>query len=176
MLLLSEPLLDDFFFGRSVVLLAEHNTDGSFGIIVNKPTKFKLGEVIQDAAELKMPVYMGGPVNPDSLFFIHTRPDLLGDSVKISEGLYWGGPFDEARKLLNMGIITENMIRFFIGYSGWSPEQLEQELERESWVVAKTAPEEVMNTPADSFWKNKIKSLGRAYELWLNFPTNPELN
>ncbi len=175
-LLLSEPLLDDFFFGRSAVLLAEHNNDGSFGVVLNKPTKYFLNEVLEDIPDESIPVFMGGPVNPDSLFFIHTRPDLLGSSVKITEGIYWGGKFDDIREMLKLGMISKNMIRFFIGYSGWSPNQLDDELKRSSWVIADTAADEIMNTPPEKLWRKKIMSMGKDYSLWLNFPANPELN
>jgi len=100
-ILISEPLLADNYFKRAVVLLAEHNEDGSFGIIMNKPIDNKFNEIVSDFPDYKGQLFLGGPVSNSSLFFIHTLGDLIDNSLKIMEGLYWGGDIESVRELLN---------------------------------------------------------------------------
>ncbi|MCX6269889.1 MAG: YqgE/AlgH family protein [Bacteroidetes bacterium] len=125
-LLISEPALQDFYFRKSVILLADHSAEGSFGLIINKPVDVKLTEVVKDFPEFEARVFLGGPVKTDSIFFIHTRNDLISNSTKILEGLYWGGDIEQVKKLMQASLILPQHIRFFIGYSGWAPGQLDE--------------------------------------------------
>jgi putative transcriptional regulator len=176
-LLIAEPsIIGDVSFNRSVVLLAEHNKNGSIGFILNKPFKFKLDELVPD---FKKPfqVYNGGPVEQDNLYFIHKVPDLITDSIEISHGIYWGGNFEKVIELINNNTLNANDIRFFLGYSGWDTMQLEKELESNSWVVVQNIYESnIIQKSADSFWKEKMMELGGDYMLWSNAPENPTLN
>jgi len=108
-ILISEPSLRDFYFRQSVVLLAEHNEEGSFGIIINKPIETRLNEVLKEFTDLDIPIYLGGPVKTDSIFFIHTKENVE-KSLKIIDGLYWGGDIDAIRDMMKLGMITENEI------------------------------------------------------------------
>ncbi|MDD3742716.1 MAG: YqgE/AlgH family protein [Lentimicrobiaceae bacterium] len=175
-ILISVPFLQDFYFRKSVVLLAEHGIDGSFGIILNKPVEVKLSDVSNDFEGFDAPVFLGGPVKTDSLFFIHTRPDLIDDGVKILEGLYWGGNIELVKELIRLGKLKAEDIRFFVGYAGWVPDQLERELEENSWVVSVTDLQEVINENPIELWKHALKKLGREYTFWVNYPPDPILN
>ena len=177
LLLLSEPsILTDTSFTRSVILLADYNDEGSVGFILNKPTKYTINDLIPDI-DANFVVYNGGPVEVDNLYFIHTIPDSIPNSIEISNGIFWGGNFDLTRNLINSGTIDKNSIRFFLGYTGWSVNQLEGELELKNWVVtANNYKTELLQKPSDSFWKEKIASLGGDYLIWSNAPENPILN
>lgn len=175
-LLISEPFLQDHYFKRSVVLLADHSTDGSFGIILNKPINVKLNEVINEFPDFDCQLYMGGPVKTDSLFFVHTVGDIIEGSMKIMDGLYWGGDIEVVKEMMKLGQITPDDIRFYIGYSGWASNQLEDELKRNSWVVLKTHVTQVINSNPADLWKIMIKTLGKDYEQWVNYPLDPSLN
>ncbi|HNW98042.1 MAG TPA: YqgE/AlgH family protein [Bacteroidales bacterium] len=175
-LLISEPFLKDFYFRRSVVLLAEHDENGSFGLIINKPLEIKLNEVIVDFPEFDADVYLGGPVKTDSLFVLHTIGNKIPNSLKIIEGLYWGGDINTIKKLVEEKKINKKQIRFFIGYSGWDPDQLNNELKENSWVIKKLKSEKILKEPPAEMWKNLIISLGDEYSTWLNYPLDPMMN
>src|SRR5210317_785774 len=114
-LLIAEPsLTGDVSFNRSVVLLAEHNEEGSVGFILNKPLNYSMNDLVEEI-EIPFPVYNGGPVEQDNLYFIHKVPDLIPQSVEISDGIYWGGDFEITVTLVNSGKINQKDIRFFLG-------------------------------------------------------------
>jgi len=176
MLLISEPILSDFYFNRSVVLLADHNEDGSFGLIINKPTDLKLSDISDDFSGIKARLFIGGPVKTDSIYFIHTRGDLVEGSSRIMEGLYWGGQAEELKDLILKKEISENDIRFFIGYSGWKPGQLNEEFDSQAWITAVSNSEQVLHSEPATMWRNLLKSLGKEYAMWVNYPADPTLN
>jgi putative transcriptional regulator len=151
-ILISVPFLQDFYFKKSVVLLAEHGSEGSFGIIINKPVEVKLSDIASEFEGFDAPVFLGGPVKTDSLFFIHTRPDLIDEGMPILDGLYWGGNIDTVKHLIKQGRLNKSEIRFFIGYSGWVANQLNRELEEKSWVVSLTNPAQVFRSNPLELW------------------------
>ncbi|BFP42853.1 YqgE/AlgH family protein [Muricauda sp. SCSIO 64092] len=176
-LLIAEPALTgDVSFNRSVVLLAEHNTEGAVGFILNKPLEYDIRDLV---SEIKVPlrVFNGGPVEQDNLYFIHKVPHLIDDSVEISDGIYWGGDFEKTVELINNNTITEKDIRFFLGYSGWASLQLDQELVSKSWVVVQNEYQsDIIQKSTTAFWKEKMIELGGEYLIWSNSPENPILN
>jgi putative transcriptional regulator len=176
MILISEPFLLDYFFKRSVILLAEHNNEGTFGVIVNKPVKARFNDVVKDFPVFNSKVYLGGPVQSDSLFFIHTAGNIVENSMEIIPGIYWGGEIDQIRELIGMDQIKPAQIRFFIGYSGWAPKQLDEELERNSWVVSQISVEDLLKTTPSMLWSRSLRRLGDEYAHWINFPDDPTDN
>lgn len=175
-ILISEPFLYDFFFKRSVILLAEHNDEGSFGVIVNKPLKAKFNDVIRDFPKFSSKVYLGGPVQNDSLFFIHTLGEKIDGSTEILPGLYWGGQVERVKELIELKLLMPDDIRFYIGYSGWAPKQLQDELERNSWAVSHIEVERLLRTRPTELWSSSLELLGEDYSHWSNFPDDPALN
>jgi putative transcriptional regulator len=174
--LISDPSLQDFYFRKSVVILAEHNKEGSFGLIVNKPVSVQLSEIVKDFPPFDSAVYLGGPIKTDSLFYIHTCGDVVKDSMKILDGLYWGGDIDQIQDLILKGSLLPDQIRFFIGYSGWSSGQLDQELELKSWVVSQAHKKHVLTNKPDKLWNNLLLAMGGEYKLWANFPADVTMN
>lgn len=176
-LLIAEPTLTgDVSFNRSVVLLAEHNEEGSVGFILNKPLDYNISDLITEI-HIPFQVFNGGPVEQDNLYFIHKVPHLIDNSIEISDGIYWGGDFENTINLINKKVITHKDIRFFLGYSGWESFQLDQELSSKSWIVVKNKYEsDIIHKPTNAFWKEKMMELGGNYLLWSNAPENPSLN
>lgn len=176
-LLIAEPSgLGDLSFNRSVVLLADHGKEGSVGFILNKPLEYTINDLLPEVnAHFK--IYNGGPVEQDNLYFIHNVPELITDSIEISNGIYWGGDFESAKALINAGSLSKNNIRFFLGYSGWSAQQLEAELQDNAWIVTPNGyKSDIIGKSSSSFWKEKIMELGGEYVIWGNAPENPSLN
>lgn len=176
-LLIAEPsIIGDISFNRSIVLLADHTIEGSIGFILNKPFDFGVKDLVPEI-EIDLKVYNGGPVEQDNLYFIHKIPELVPNSIEISLGIYWGGDFSNIVDLINEKKITEKDIRFFLGYSGWDEDQLENELESNSWVVVENSYKNDIISKADvSFWKEKMLELGGKYSIWSNAPENPSYN
>ncbi len=176
-LLIAEPALTgDVSFNRSVVLLAEHNAEGAVGFILNKPLEYDICDLVSEI-EVPLKVFNGGPVEQDNLYFIHKVPHLIADSIEISDGIYWGGDFENIIELINSNTITEKDIRFFLGYSGWASLQLDQELTSKSWVVVQNEYQsDIIQKSSAAFWKEKMIELGGEYLIWSNSPENPILN
>jgi len=174
-ILVSQPSLSDRFFSRAVVMLAEHGPDGSFGFIVNKPANIKLSKVTSEFGEFDTDLYLGGPVHVNSLFYVHTKGDLIQDSLKIIDGVYWGGDLSEIRRLISSGKITEKDIRFYAGYSGWQPKQLDREMKENSWIVLDGQNRYVFGSRPSHLWKKIVLTLGDEYTPWVSFPPDPNM-
>lgn len=176
-LLIAEPFLKDPAFMRSVVLLCRHeNEEGSFGFVLNNSLSKKLDELLPVLAGFDWPVYKGGPVQPDTLHYVHQYPELLPESVKLSDQCYWGGDYETLRDLILEGRIHPEKIKFFLGYSGWSEGQLADEIAEHSWVTAPPTNQIIFDTPPDGIWKASMIQLGGKYEQMIHYPTDPQLN
>lgn len=148
-ILISEPFLRDATFGRSVILLVDHTDEGSMGLVINKQLPLFLNDIIMEFKYLdEIPLYKGGPIATDTLFYLHTLSDIPG-SISISKGLYLNGDFDEIKKYILQGNKISECIRFFLGYSGWDSEQLSNEIRENTWLVSEEEKSYLM--------KNNIK-------------------
>jgi len=175
-ILISEPLLQDFYFRRSVVLLADHSDEGTFGLILNKPVDVRFNDVIKGFPNFKAPLYLGGPVQTSNLYFIHTIGEKVEGSMKIIDGLYWGGDIEQIKEMMTLNQLNPSNIRFFIGYAGWVSKQLERELDENSWVVSSASTEQLIHANPDNLWRDIVKTLGKDFSLWANYPPDPLLN
>jgi putative transcriptional regulator len=169
-ILVSEPLSRDDFFGRSVVLLTEHNQKGSMGFILNKPTKMYLGHFFDSFNKYKIPVFVGGPVATDTLHFIHSSGDVIKNSLKIGEDLYWDGDINSIPELIEKGEILPYDLKFFIGYSGWDIGQLDKEIHKNFWVVSELSAKQIIANKPENLWKKTVSENGDIYKFWLNIP------
>lgn len=167
-------LTGDFSFSRSVILLTEHNQDGSVGFILNKKIDLTLSDLFAGIKDT-FPIYKGGPVDADNLYYIHRSPELIPDSVEIVEGIFWGGHFESLYEELKKGAISPDDIRFFLGYSGWALGQLEYEIEANSWIVCEKHFD-IFSKDVSSIWKEELEKLGGDYLIWANSPENPNFN
>ena len=175
-LLIAEPsILDDNQFNRSIILLSEYNPNGAVGFILNRKSEYLLSDLIKNINS-NHNVYFGGPVSTNNLYFIHRVPDLIPESTKITNNIFWGGNFEIITNLLEDNLLSKKDIRFFLGYSGWSRGQLLQELKEDSWIVKPNDFKNILEIDTYSFWKKEILKLGDSYKVWANAPKDPRLN
>ena len=175
-LLIAEPsILNDNSFNRSIVLLTEHSKNSSVGFILNKPMDYVINDLIPEI-DCNFQVYQGGPVEQDNLYFVHRIPELLEDSIKVAEGIYWGGNFNQLQKLITDGKIKEHDIRFFLGYSGWSSAQLDDELKTRSWFISENQYDNIFSVDEETIWKDQLMQKGGEYKIWANAPSDISLN
>jgi len=174
-ILISEPLLSDTYFKRSVVFITEYSEKGAVGFVLNKPVDVPINEILSDFPTFRAKIYIGGPVAKDTIHFLHTLGKLVPNSVHVLDNIFWGGDFDSLKELINEGIVNSSQVRFFLGYSGWSPNQLEDEIEENAWLVTRVESSKIMQADKD-IWKNTLNELGKKYKMWSNFPENPAMN
>lgn len=175
-LLIAEPFLKDPNFLRTVVLLCEHQDQHSFGFVLNKQISQTLDELVNDMEGHCIPVYYGGPVQMNTVHFLHQYPDLIPESVKVTDGIYWGGNFETVTALIKSKSIDLKKIKFFIGYSGWGDGQLTGEMKENSWITVSANSKLVFNTEYHKIWKISLQELGGEYERMINYPIDPQLN
>lgn len=175
-LIAAPTIMGDYNFHRTAILLVDCKKSGELGFIINKKMQYTLDELVEEI-DAPFPVYYGGPVDQDNLFFIHQLGSQIPDSIPIKEDLFWSGDFQTILKLIKSNEITPDKIRFFLGYSGWSEGQLEAEIKADSWIkIEAINPQEWMGNSCEDFWKNQMRKLGGYYLLWSNAPENPLSN
>lgn len=177
--LIAEPFMKDAYFQRGVVLLAEHNNDGSMGFVLNKKTNFILNDFFPELEQVeKIPVFLGGPVGSNRLFFIHTLGEkVLPGAVQLTKELYFDGNFERLLEYIVANGSPEGKIKFFLGYSGWTPGQLKNEIKENFWLASRNIPAEpILQADNELFWKEALGQLGSKYKTWAKFPKDPDLN
>jgi len=175
-ILVASPFLGDSNFERSVVLLCDHReNEGTFGLICNQPTIINFQD-LDEVDHLENNLYFGGPVEQNTLHFIHALSQIE-NSIPLKDGLFWGGDYEQIKHLHNLGILNPSNCRFFLGYSGWSKGQLKREIEQESWIIARPNLLETLFTyPASKLWQQILRDMGGKYRAMSHFPENAQLN
>jgi putative transcriptional regulator len=175
-LLIAKPFLADPNFERGVILLCSHHEQGTFGFVMNQVTELFLGDVLEETIYQDIPLHLGGPVEKNTLHFIHRRPDLISGGDEVMDGVYWGGNFDQVKTLLNINTLKSDDVRFFIGYSGWSGGQLENEISEESWIITNTTSDFLFTVPPADFWREVLRNMGGEYRSIAHYPIDPRWN
>lgn len=174
-LLIAEPFLGDPSFERTVILLTDHNTDGSVGFVLNRPLDLRMAQVLDAFPQYDTNLFYGGPVQQNNLYFLHNKGALIPESEMVSEGLFWGGNISAVKEHLQTGIMQQSDIKFFLGYSGWGKDQLANEIKENAWLVMQPTAN-LLQTNVKTLWKDLLFDLGGDYRLWANAPSDPILN
>lgn len=178
-LLVSEPIMEDAYFSRSVCFLIDITPDGGkVGLLLNKRLNCHLKDILPGFQyEGEAEVFCGGPVELDRLTLLHCLGDKLGESYEIIPGVFVGGEIEKVKEYLKAGGEVEGKLRFFLGYSGWSSGQLEDEIRRHSWAVDNSVnPEKLLEGQGLDYWSREVRKLGEACRNWLNVPLDPSFN
>jgi putative transcriptional regulator len=176
-LLIADPFLKDPNFMRTVVFLCEHQDEGSFGFVLNKNYDYMLDELVSGLEDLQqIPVFLGGPVQMDTIHFLHQYPDKIEGGYEIIDGVFWGGNFEKVIELIRKGEVEVDKIRFYIGYSGWGSGPLADELKEKSWLNVQANRKLIFHCNPDEIWKDALRQMGGDYEMMINFPIDPQLN
>lgn len=176
-LLIAEPFMLDPQFKRSIILITEYAEDGVVGFVLNHASGIYINDAVVDFPETDDKLFAGGPCNPDRLHFLHRCPDKIPDGTDIGNGVFWGGDFEVVKTLSQLNLIGSNEIKFFLGYSGWGVEQLDRELNLNSWIVSNQFDHDlIFNDEEENSWKEAVINMGKRFAHIVNFPSNPQLN
>lgn len=151
-ILISAPSLDESIFEKVVIFIAEYNEKGALGFVINKLFPRRFNELLAYRDSIPFSLYEGGPVENEHLYFLHQRPDLINGGTLIVDSIYLGGDFEQAVKCIDTMKINMNDIKLFIGYCGWDPHQLEEEINEGSWLVSNVDVENVFAHPTETLW------------------------
>ncbi len=174
-LLIAGPALIDPNFWRTVVLIVEHSDEGAFGLVLNRPSETVVGEAVPEIEELvdsDEPLYIGGPVQPSGVVVLGRFEDP-GDGVLLAFddiGVLGTGPSpDESAAGLRQG-------RAFVGHAGWGAGQLDEELERDDWILERARAEDAFSPTPRELWSRVLTRKGGSYALVARMPADPSLN
>ncbi len=174
--LLSDPFLPDPNFNRTAVYLTAYDANGAVGFVMNRPTTLTLSDVSPEFSGLTHKLFYGGPVEQNTLHFVHSCQKLSSDTRQIQPGVFWGGDLDAIVEGIQSGILGENQIRFFIGYSGWSAGQLDDELMEHAWFVTKAKREYIFHQHPELLWKTVLSNMGTEFAVMGNSPPDLRFN
>lgn len=175
-LLVSGPYLTDPYFHRTVVLLCEHDKEGSFGFVLNRSLDVDVANIMENMPSLEGRVSIGGPVQSGNLYYLHTLGGHIPGSLEVVDGVHMGGDFEQMRAMLATDPKLARHVRFFVGYSGWGEKQLDKEIEQRSWLISRADRRRIMNTSMKDLWADTLRTMGRKFAPLANFPDDPSLN
>lgn len=175
-ILIAPPLSDDPNFRRTVVLICEHNEDGTFGLILNRELELHLGDVLEELESYSEPAFLGGPVQQNTLHYLHRLGDEIPESIPLANGVYWGGDFESVKGLVGIGRAAPDDLRFFLGYSGWTAGQLANEIEMGGWILSDVRPDLVFVEDKGRIWRDALRRMGGEFAILANFPDDPRMN
>lgn len=174
-LLISEPFNPEPNFRRSVILISQHNQAGSIGFILNKPTPLRVDEALEDFPEFNAPVYWGGMIQLDSIYYVHSIEGLEGKK-KISDGIYWGGNYNQLKVMIESKQVDQSQIKFIAGFSAWEPDLLEKQIKQNNWWLTQADQQNTFLEEPTELWGTVLQKLGHIYGIMNDFPEDPGVN
>lgn len=177
-ILIASPLLNDYHFSRTVILMINHEENGDMGVVLNKDFRYhvSLNDLVKDLEDLpSIPVYKGGPVGRDTMFFIHDIEEI-NDSLPLGNGLFMNGDFDQMLNFIKSGQRYTDRVRFFLGYAGWEKGQLQAEMDDDTWIVSELSKDRLFKENYRELWRNSLNDMGEPYCTWAKYPAIPSMN
>ncbi|WP_372473673.1 YqgE/AlgH family protein [Capnocytophaga sp. ARDL2] len=165
----------DPFFSKTVILLIEDEEGFVTGVVLNEPAQAKMGELIEKSYSLReTTVYLGGPVSEEEMYFLHSKKDFGG--IAVTSKLFLSSDIDSALIDFTHTDSIDGNVRFFMGYCGWTKEQLEDEVKKGYWLIIDTFDENILQKTPSELWKELIISFNNMYSIWANAPIDPSMN
>lgn len=175
--LIADPFTDDDYFGRAVVYLCDHNSEGTFGFVLNNFLDIDLNEIAKNFPDISTNISIGGPVKTEHIFFLHTVGSQIKESVEVDDGIFIGGDYDDLKQQIDDKRIDSTQVRFFLGYSGWSSGQLQEEIDNNSWIVAPVInPGEIMDASVTDIWSKYMRREGKKFDILSRSPVDFNAN
>ena len=175
-LLISSPgLLTDMIFYKSIILIVDQTDEGITGFILNRPSDLFMYKEIDTSKKIKIGLNYGGPVSSDHYFLLRSKKEYF-EILNIYDNIYWGNNIEFLFNLIEENKVGINDFILFQGYSGWGRDQLDNEIENNSWIVNDKKEDDVFKFKEKNSWNNLIKNLGDKYVLWSNSPDDITLN
>ncbi len=176
-LLIASPDLEHHLYFRSVILLCDHSSGGSFGVLINKPIEIELPEEIfkpEDLQAADIEMRTGGPMQPNQMMLMHSYDQAPNQTLKIGEGIHLGGDLHFLQELLAEK--KDLPIRLCFGYSGWGPGQLEREFLSGNWFLHRASKHLVFEVSVEKIWQEALRELGGKYATLSMIPEDLSLN
>jgi len=174
--LISHPLSGDSYFSRSVVYITNHSPEESFGFIINFKTLYCLRDFRPQIKNGNLPIFEGGPVGKNQLFYIHTLGELIPNCENVVDDICIGGDFEEILKAIEDGVANESNLKLLMGNSGWGPKQLDTELSNAHWLETPADPKLLFATNIDNVWKTALTRVKKSYSLFGDIGSQPSIN
>ncbi|MGZ3885681.1 MAG: YqgE/AlgH family protein [Bacteroidia bacterium] len=174
--LIAHPMLNDGYFKRAVIYLTEDGSEGSLGFVMNFKTDLFLRDLFPHLKNGNFPVYQGGPVSKNQLYYIHRLGHNLSESTSIGNDLFWGGNFFELCHLIEHGKVKNHDIRFFMGYSGWTVNQLKEELIQKAWFAVPAEATDILRSDPKTLWGDELGKIKSSYKVFSDIGFDPNLN
>jgi len=175
-LLIAHPLLNDGFFNRSVIYVTSHSDEGAVGFTLNFKTQFLLKDVRASIKNGNYPIYEGGPVARNQLFYLHTLGHDVPGAAEVGHNLFIGGEFEELLQLIEKRKVKSYDVRFFAGYCGWDANQLEGEIKRKHWLIADPPDNGFFINETNDLWGTQLQQIKNSYSIFANFGSDPSMN
>ena len=166
-ILISKPFMEDKRFEKTVILITEHNDNGTIGLILNKNTSIDIIDFIPSSINQSIIIKQGGPVDNNSLFFIHKHPDLIHNCFKIKDGYFWGGDMKNVIEGMKRDEIKPQEIFLQVILDGKN--QLKEEIEEGSWII-QNINLEILEEPID--WSKLLIKINKEFEVWATAPSD----
>jgi putative transcriptional regulator len=176
LLLIAPPALTDPNFHRAVVLLCEHTDEGSFGLVINRVLDARPADIVDGMDAYRGHLMLGGPVQTDTLHYLHRHGATISDAMPVINGVVWGGDFDMIKAIIDSHVASANDLRFFLGYAGWTADQLKDEIDQGGWIVTPAEPDDVFASDVSTLWRTVLRRMGGEYAILANFPDDPRMN
>ena len=168
-----------------MVFVAEHNDEGAFGLVLNRPGEVKVADlwasISQEPCEWDARTFRGGPVQENAVIFLHGCEDLAPEAEPVVPGVFLGSEVELLAKVLKRSSGEKDAtglaaLRVFCGYSGWGPGQLDSEMEAGGWLKIPASAEHVFQLPPEQLWSVALKTVGGVYRFYALMPPDPEMN
>jgi len=175
--LIASPELESGLFFRGVILICEHNANGSFGILINKPLDLDLPEEMSNLSNIGNPhvaMRAGGPVQTNQMMLLHIQDELEQQTLEICDGVYLGGDLQFLQEMLSDE--SGSYIHLCFGYAGWTGGQLEREFLDGSWFIHPASAEYIFHTSHDKLWRTLLRDMGGKYATLSMIPDDLSVN